>query len=227
MKSFSSPARAFLYRPLTSRSSADLERRGHVDQHVAVGPDAVLCLLPHRLVRRNGGDQSDDARLGEQPRHLGEPPQVLLAVLFGEAEVARDPGAHHVAVEQEAALARDVQPAIERPRHRGLARARQTREPKDAPAMPRQILALRGGQRGSASITRTHGGTLRSPARRCKRRLDPFAGLVTRLLDEVVARQLDAQRLSELGEVGVEAADLGGTDPRRRARAGRASSTAA
>ena len=105
VKFLSSPARAFAYRPLTSRRSASASgvstktsknspSGDHSPDHVAFGAE-----------RRNEGGQHDQAGVGHQPRDFADSADILNAVGLGEAEVAVEAVADIVAVEQEGVAA--------------------------------------------------------------------------------------------------------------------------
>lgn len=84
----------------------DLER--HVDKDLDKGNGLVAVLrlgvqlageIAVGAVRRDEGGDGDGGRVGEQLGHLADAADVLVAVLFREAQVLVEPEAHVVAVE--------------------------------------------------------------------------------------------------------------------------------
>ena len=78
---------------------------------------------------------------GRQP-YLGDPADVLIAVLLREAQVLVQAEAHVVAVEAVGGHAQVQQVLLERRRDRRLARRREPREPDRVAALAAELLAL-------------------------------------------------------------------------------------
>ena len=127
VKFFSSPRRAFLYRPFGSRVSATASG---VSTNTSMNSPASQQLARHAPLgaeRRDERHEHDQPGVDHQPRHLGDAPDVLDAVGFGEAEVLVQPVAHVVAVEQIGVPAERVQPLLDQVGDRRLAGAGQAR----------------------------------------------------------------------------------------------------
>ena len=77
--------------------------------------------------RRDEGNDDDQPGVGHQPRHFGDAADVLDAVLVGEAEIAVQPMANIVAVQDVGVAAGSVQLLLEKVGDRRLAGARQAR----------------------------------------------------------------------------------------------------
>lgn len=78
--------------------------------------------------------------------YLADAPDVLGAVLVGEAEVLVEAEAHVVAVEAVGGQAEVQEVLLERRRHRRLARGREPREPQREALLLAQLVALRARQ---------------------------------------------------------------------------------
>ncbi len=83
-----SPARAFLYSPLTSRSAKRVQARFGVDFYEgdAVGLVFGADLVPDVLVGRNGGRQGDNAVAGEQAGDIADAADIDVPIFFGERQ---------------------------------------------------------------------------------------------------------------------------------------------
>ena len=97
----------------------DVARFGHGQRHIDEDLDelarreAFARHAPLGAERRDEAHQHDQPGVGHQPRDLGHAPDVLHAILVGEAQVAIQAVAHVVAVEQEGVVARGVQPLLD------------------------------------------------------------------------------------------------------------------
>jgi len=91
-------------------------------------------------VGRDEAGQRDQAGLHHELGDLADAPHVLLAVLRAEAQVAVEPVAHVVAVQQRGQDAARGQRVLQRARHGRLARAAQAGEPQHAAALVQQAL---------------------------------------------------------------------------------------
>ena len=138
-----SPARAFAYSPLGSRSSqtssgqstkTSMKSPGRVDR----ASDAVAVLA----VRRDERREHDRAGVDEQLRDLADPADVLGPVLGREAEVAVEPVADVVAVEDVGEAAVGEQPVLDGVGERALAGAGEAGEPDDRAAVAPVRFAL-------------------------------------------------------------------------------------
>lgn len=109
---------------------------GRVDEHLKEGQIRVAVdLTGHVSVLGEGrheAAQRHDPAVGEQARHLGHAPDVLLAVLLGEAQVLVQPRADVVAVEPVRHDAPAHQVRLQLERHGRLARAGEPSEPDGA-----------------------------------------------------------------------------------------------
>ena len=76
-----SPARAFAYRPFTSRDSQHLDRC--VDEHLDETPGGVHRPdgIPVGRIRRDERGERDQAGILEQSTDLADPPDVLRAII--------------------------------------------------------------------------------------------------------------------------------------------------
>jgi hypothetical protein len=95
-----SPARAFLYRPLGSRSSQTSSGVSTKTSQKSMPSSLWISRQKSRsFVGADEARERDDARVGEELAHLADAPDVLLAVLGAEAQVLVEAHADVVAVE--------------------------------------------------------------------------------------------------------------------------------
>ena len=98
--------------------------------------------------RRNRRDDGDMPVARQMSGDFGEPADVLGAVGGGEAEIAVQPGAQGIAVQQHRRAADAEQPAFQRARQRRFAGARQAGQPDHRAVVAVARRALVGPQRG-------------------------------------------------------------------------------
>ena len=125
-----------------------LDRRVDVDLEERQARGAVQAPRAG-AIGRHGGDERDDrhdARVGEQPREVGDAPDVLGAVGLGEAQVARQAVAQVVAVEEVGGPPVVDEPPLERDRDRRLARGREAGQPDRGAPLPERRPPLVAGQ---------------------------------------------------------------------------------
>ena len=169
VKFFSSPRRAFSYRPFGSRCSATAS--GVSTNTSMNSPSAAPARAPCRRSARNG-EMNDTSTIRPAStislRHLGDAADVLDAVGVGEAEVLVEAVADVVAVEQVGVAAERVQPLLDQVGDGRLAGAGQAGEPEHA-----RLLALERRARGLVDVERLPVDVLRRGAARsaaCRRR---------------------------------------------------------
>ena len=138
--------------------------RHQLARHSPLGPEG-----------RDEGDDDDQPGIGHQLRHFGDAADVLDAVLVGEAEVAVEPVADIVAVEDVGVAARRVQLLFQQVGDGRLAGARQAGEPEH-----RRPLVLGAARAPSCRRRATASGCCRRAAARCTIMPAPTVALVTR-----------------------------------------------
>ena len=122
----------------------DLDRRVHVDLDEPQ-PGRLVQLARERAIVVGGGDERRDRHrpgVGHQPRDVRDAADVLRPVGGGEREVAREPVAQVVAVEEVGGVAVLHQDALERGRDGRLARGRQPGQPHGRAARAERVPAL-------------------------------------------------------------------------------------
>merc|ERR1719198_70899 len=112
----------------------------HLDKVTGLEPGAHG--VPVGLVRRDEGDNGDDASLREELRHFANTSDVLGSVLRGETQIGVESVANVITIEHVARLALAVQRVFERERERALAAAAEAREPEDNALLAQRGLAL-------------------------------------------------------------------------------------
>ena len=122
-----------------------LQRSRQIDLDELRVADALADLVAIGAERRDEGGDHDEAGVDEQRRHLADAADVLVAPAFGEIEILVEPVADVVAVQQIAVVAALHQRLLERVGDRGLARARQAREPHHGGLLALLVGADRGG----------------------------------------------------------------------------------
>lgn len=114
--------------------------------------------VPISPVRRDEGGDGDAGAVGEQLGHLGDAPDVLVAVLLAEAQVLVQPEPDVVAVQPvrgHAALAQQL--VLQLDRDGRLARRREAGQPDGEALLPAEAGALRAGDSGGmvGDVSRT------------------------------------------------------------------------
>jgi len=110
-----------------------------------VGSDDVAGDLAEFGARGDGGDEGDDALMGESFCRLGDAADVFRAVIIGESEVRVESGAEVVAIEDDGEAALLVELAFDGVGDGGLTRAGEAVEPDHGAALLEQsffVLAL-------------------------------------------------------------------------------------
>ena len=168
------------------------------------------CLVAGLPVGRHGGDEGDDAVPGEQVGHPGDAAHVHVAVLAREAEAGAEVLTNVVAVEHLHAVAGVAELARREAAHRGLARARQPREPEAHAG------AAAGGRGERAVGDRAEIRLAAMKVEREERREQP-------MLRPVVVGRTRAQQAELLGanEPAARSAHANATDRRPRPRRAR------
>jgi hypothetical protein len=108
--------------------------------------------IPRQLAigakRRDEGRHHDQSGIDEQLRHLGDAADVFHPIGIAEAEIAVEPMAHVVAVEQIGVAAAGVERAFERIGQRRFAGPTQTGKPDHAGPLVLQLCTLGLGYLG-------------------------------------------------------------------------------
>jgi len=111
----------------------------HIDE-MQILPENPACALAEALARRDDGDEHDESLGRKEPRDLGDPPDVFLAVRIAEAEIAVQARAQAVPVEHNGQMAPAVQQSLHPIGDARLAGARKAEKPEDDAALPQQPL---------------------------------------------------------------------------------------
>ena len=160
VKLASSPLRAFLYSPLTSRCSAISSGVSTWISMNSPFSSRLRARSPLGAERRDEGCQDDQAGVDHQPGHFGHAADVLDAVGFGEAQVLVQAVAHVVAVQQVGVASGGVELLLDQVGDRGLAGAGQTGEPEH-----RRLLAEQRGSGGLVHVEVLQVDVVRAPQR--------------------------------------------------------------